>query len=130
MPAGELAIPDAHATAVFRIFQEILTNIARHAQASVVVVTLLHEDSILWLEVEDNGVGMEEGCMNSSNSLGILGMQERAEILGGKVSFRRNRPKGTAVTVQIPLPEMPAATAEPVVFHPAFVEPEGKQSAA
>ncbi|HZV36692.1 MAG TPA: sensor histidine kinase [Verrucomicrobiae bacterium] len=130
VPVGELSIPDAHATAVFRIFQEILTNIARHAQATLVVISLIHEDDNLLLDVEDNGIGMSEDRISDPNSLGILGMQERAEALGGRVVFRRNRRGGTTVSVRIPLPDVPAAAEESEVFHPTFVEAETKQSVA
>jgi signal transduction histidine kinase len=130
LPGGDVTLPDAHATAVFRIFQEILTNIARHAQATLVVVSLIHEDANVLLEVEDNGIGISEERIANPNSLGILGMQERAEALGGRVAFRRNRRGGTSVTVQIPLPDMPVKLEEDTVFHPTFVESEQTQSVA
>ena len=130
VPGSRIQMPDAQATAVFRILQEILTNVARHAQATLVVISLLQEDSNLLLEVEDNGIGMNMDCVDDPNSLGLLGMQERAEPLGGKVTFRRNRRGGTTVAVQIPLPNMPDEPEEPFVFQPAFVEKEDTQSAA
>lgn len=130
LPGGDITLPDAHATAVFRIFQEILTNIARHAQASLVVVSLIHEERKVLLEVRDNGVGMSENKISDPSSLGLLGMQERAEALNGRVLFRRNRHGGTTVSVQIPLPHSPKPAEEPLVFHPAFVEAEDTQSAA
>ena len=91
------------ATAAFRIFQEILTNIARHAHATAVIVCLSLDNANLMLEVEDNGVGIKDLDIEDAKSLGILGMQERASLLGGTVKFQRNRGKGTTVTVQIPI---------------------------
>jgi signal transduction histidine kinase len=73
---------------------------------------------------------MSEERIADPNSLGLLGMQERAGILGGKVAFRRNRRGGTTVIVNLPLPDMPPLVEEPVVFHPTFVEPESNQTAA
>lgn len=133
VPSEQLELPDEHATAMFRIFQEILTNIARHAKASLVVISLQREEETLLLEVEDNGVGIKDGQIASPNSLGLLGMQERAGVLGGKVIFRRNRKGGTTVTVQIPLPDSPKVNVEteaPTIFHPTFVESQDTQTAA
>jgi signal transduction histidine kinase len=91
------------ATAIFRIFQEILTNVARHAHASKVRVRLEVDDANLVLEVGDNGKGIPPGEIAGSNSLGLLGMRERAGLLGGKVEIAARPGKGTRVTVSIPL---------------------------
>ncbi|HZQ46947.1 MAG TPA: PAS domain S-box protein, partial [Verrucomicrobiae bacterium] len=103
LPAAPMDVSAEHATAAFRIFQEILTNTARHAHATKVVVCLSIDGTNLMLEVEDNGIGIKDLEIEDAKSLGILGMQERATLLGGKVKFQRNRGKGTTVTVQIPL---------------------------
>lgn len=103
LPTDLMEISKEHATTAFRIFQEILTNIARHAHATEVVVWLSIDGNNLLLEVEDNGVGIKELEIEDTKSLGILGMQERATLLGGMVKFRRNSVKGTTVTMQIPL---------------------------
>jgi signal transduction histidine kinase len=87
---------------VFRIFQETLTNVGRHAAASEVVVRLAKEDSDLTLEVHDNGRGITEGEISSAASLGILGMRERALLLGGEVTVSGAPGKGTTVRVRIP----------------------------
>ena len=88
-------------TALFRVFQEMLTNVARHAQATAVVVRLYEDTENLILFVSDNGRGITEG--ERRNSLGLLGMQERAGNFGGKVEIRGVVGKGTDVTLKIPL---------------------------
>jgi signal transduction histidine kinase len=91
------------ATAAFRIFQEILTNVARHAQATQVEVTLEESASFLTLQVRDNGRGMTESEIHSPKSIGLLGMQERARLRAGEVQFQGTPGKGTTVTVRLPL---------------------------
>ncbi|MEJ2559810.1 MAG: sensor histidine kinase [Anaerolineae bacterium] len=91
------------ATAAFRIFQEILTNVARHAQATQVEVTLEESASFLTLQVQDNGRGMTESEIHSPKSIGLLGMQERARLRTGEVQFQATPGKGTTVTVRLPL---------------------------
>jgi signal transduction histidine kinase len=89
-------------TAFFRIFQETLTNIIRHANATRVEVHLGEEDGRLALEVRDNGRGISEEEIRNTKSIGLLGMRERAALLGGEVIVRGQPGKGTAVTVRIP----------------------------
>ncbi len=91
------------ATALFRIFQEILTNVARHAKASRVDVELAASNGHLILEVKDNGRGIPESKLAGEVSLGILGMRERAMLLGGKLGIRGAPGKGTTVIVSIPI---------------------------
>ena len=90
-------------TAVFRIFQEILTNVARHAGATRVDVLITEEARHLVLEVRDNGKGITEEQVLAAQSLGLLGMQERAHVFGGSISFRGLPGEGTTVRVLIPL---------------------------
>ena len=90
-------------TAVFRIFQEALTNVARHADASRIVVHLRIAHATLHLEVGDDGVGMPEVALGRL-SLGLLGMRERARRLGGDCSVRRREPCGTVVVLDLPIP--------------------------
>ena len=95
-------MPDqARATVVFRIFQEILTNIARHAQATHVRIELRITARKVVLDVRDNGVGISPKAA-AGNSLGIIGMRERALLFGGVVSIETIKPSGTAVIVEIP----------------------------
>ena len=88
-------------TAVFRIFQEALTNIARHASATTVRVRLELERGRVKLEVEDDGVGIPVAA--HTTSLGLIGMRERARRLGGACEVHRRDPRGTLVTVTVPL---------------------------
>jgi signal transduction histidine kinase len=90
------------ATNVFRIFQEALTNIARHAGAHHVEVALGLDHGMLRLEISDDGIGMPEVGPRGT-TLGILGMRERAWRLGGECTAKRRVPRGTVVTVVVPL---------------------------
>ncbi len=102
LPEDDVAIDPETATALFRIFQETLTNVARHAEASEVDVLLEREDGDLTLEVHDNGKGITEDKLSDRESLGILGMRERALLLGGELAIIGAPEKGTTVTVRIP----------------------------
>ncbi len=88
-------------TAVFRIFQESLTNVARHSHASRVAVTLEHRRTDLVLEVRDDGIGIVEADASHVRSIGLAGMRERAQLVGGGFSIS-GAPGGTTVLVQIP----------------------------
>lgn len=92
-------------TALYRIFQEALTNIARHSKAEQVEVNLEIKDNNLQLEIIDNGIGYDIDGSKNEKSLGILGMQERVHILGGTFSIHGEKEKGTSVIVEIPLKE-------------------------
>jgi len=94
--------PD-RATAVFRIFQETLTNIVRHADATQVDVHLRQEGDKLVLEVQDNGRGMTGRELSGTRSLGLLGMRERATMLDGEVNIIGRQGKGTTVGVRFPI---------------------------
>jgi signal transduction histidine kinase len=89
-------------TAFFRIFQETLTNIIRHARATRVEVRLAEVGNHVLLEVKDNGRGILEAEMHNTKSIGLLGMRERAALLGGEVRVRGEPGKGTTVSVRIP----------------------------
>jgi signal transduction histidine kinase len=93
---------DETATALFRIFQEILTNVAKHAHASRVRVRFCIEDSRLVLAVSDNGRGFTPTSGDKPKGFGILGMGERAEALGGRVEINSESAQGTTVTVSLP----------------------------
>ena len=91
------------ATSVFRVFQEMLTNVARHASASRVDVTLEQRGDDLRLTVRDNGRGITPGLAVSSRAFGLLGMRERALLLGGEIELVSVPRRGTTVTLRIPL---------------------------
>jgi signal transduction histidine kinase len=102
----ELA-PDA-ATALYRVAQEALTNVARHAHASRVTVTLAARDAGLCLRVEDDGSGLA-GPAAGRHALGLLGMKERAAMLGGEVTFTPGAAQGTVVELRVPLARVVAS---------------------
>ena len=98
-------IDGGRATAVFRIVQEALSNVAAHARATRVSVVITRADQQLRLTVTDNGTGIAPGRSVSRGSLGLRGMHERAELLDGTVDVRPHRPRGTLVHITIPLGE-------------------------
>lgn len=102
LPGTDLAIDSGRATALFRILQETLTNIARHAGASRADITLAQENGNLSLEIHDNGRGIGEKHRSTAGSLGILGMRERALLLGGDLDIAGDPGCGTTVKVRIP----------------------------
>ena len=89
-------------TAIFRIFQEALTNVARHAEATRVRVELEDGPDEVVLVVLDDGKGITEGQVSDPKSLGLIGMRERVRAWGGDVVFRNVPGRGTAVTVRVP----------------------------
>ena len=103
LPSDALGLDRERSTAAFRVFQELLTNIARHANATRIDVAMQVDSGALVLAVEDNGKGIEEAAIFSPKSLGLLGMRERVLPFGGKVEFARAGDQGTRVTVSIPL---------------------------
>jgi hypothetical protein len=90
-------------TAVFRIVQEALTNVARHASASKVSIDMKTHTGHLIVEVRDNGIGLREGDRYKSDSFGLIGMHERAQYLGGWLSMSGMPGEGACLTLHIPL---------------------------
>jgi signal transduction histidine kinase len=97
----EMFAPDV-STALFRILQETLTNVARHARATRVEVVKQKQRDRLVLRIRDNGRGFDPEDPSISKSLGLLGMRERAAILGGQVTIASAPGRGTSVTASIP----------------------------
>jgi signal transduction histidine kinase len=93
------------ATTIFRVFQEALTNVARHAEATAIRISLEVGESQIALQIEDNGKGITPEAIADSRSLGLLGMTERASALGGRVAVAPIKPQGTRVTLRLPLAE-------------------------
>ena len=101
--APDLELDDPYATAIFRILQESLTNVSRHAQASLVEVTLDAHEGEAMLTVRDNGVGFRTDAPHKPSSYGLMGVAERAYLLGGNVKIDSERNRGTTIEVRIPL---------------------------
>jgi signal transduction histidine kinase len=96
----DIVFNQGQATAIFRIFQEALTNILRHADATRVDIAMAHEGGEFVLAINDNGRGMT-GIEKSG--LGILGMQERVRLVGGKIEIRGVEGSGTTISVRVPI---------------------------
>lgn len=102
-PRDHVALNPEQSTAIFRIFQETLTNIRRHAEATRVDVTMLVNAREFVLKVTDNGRGITEEEKSGQMSIGLLGMRERAHMIGGEIEVASVDGKGTTVTVRLPL---------------------------
>lgn len=105
LPNDELNLDSDKTTALFRIFQESLTNILRHSEANKVNISMTVHHSNIYLEIKDNGKGITGEQIKDFKSLGIHGMKERAIVFGGEVTIEGISGKGTIVKVQIPLDE-------------------------
>ena len=103
LPESELELDRDRATAIFRIFQELVTNVARHASATEVSVQLTPEAGWVVLEVSDNGRGITAAERSRPNALGLLGMRERALQFGGSVEIQGIEGHGTRAVVRIPV---------------------------
>ncbi|MEJ2049891.1 MAG: histidine kinase [Calditrichota bacterium] len=97
------ALNQVQDVAIFRIVQETLTNVSRHAEASEVWVTINVQEEQLYLTVRDNGIGMDPDSRDRLNSFGILGMRERAADFGGHLSIVSEPYSGTEVILKLPL---------------------------
>jgi signal transduction histidine kinase len=85
------------------VYQEALTNVARHAHASAVQTSLEEKDGYLLLTVKDNGDGFDSNEALTQNSWGLVGMRERAMMLQGDLKIERAKPNGTVVTLKVPM---------------------------
>lgn len=103
LPEREPEVEPARATALFRIFQEILTNIARHAGATQVDVGVTAAVGNLLIEVDDDGRGFDPASPEAAASLGLLGMRERAAEFGGLVGIHSEPGRGTRITLALPM---------------------------
>jgi signal transduction histidine kinase len=100
---GEISVDDHVATAFFRILQESLNNITRHAHATYVRVDLRLQDGALRMTVADNGCGMHPSMRDKPASFGLVGIEERVKILRGKFTVRSGPGLGTTLTVSVPV---------------------------
>jgi signal transduction histidine kinase len=98
-----ITLPPAHSTAVFRIVQEALTNIAKHAKASHAVVAIRHAGESLEIAIRDNGVGFAADDPRKPESFGLLGLRERISLLRGTASIDSAPGMGTRIVVTLPL---------------------------
>ena len=96
-----IVLDTKRSTTVFRIFQETLTNVLRHAQAKNIDVTLSENNGSITLQVCDDGIGIKPDQVSNVRSLGLLGMRERALVWGGKVIIESANNQGTTVTIEI-----------------------------
>ncbi|MFH1196877.1 MAG: PAS domain S-box protein [bacterium] len=90
-------------TAIYRIFQEMLTNIIRHSKATEIICRIMEGNNNLILLIEDNGIGIPENKLNDLNSLGLIGMRERAILLGGEIKIIPADGKGTKIILTVPM---------------------------
>lgn len=95
--------PPSQSTAMFRIVQEALTNVTRHARAAKVTITLEEENQTLVLRLQDDGRGADEAELSGPRALGVLGMKERARLAGGNLKITSEPGAGTTITVIMPL---------------------------
>ncbi len=100
---AEIDLPRAHATAVFRIVQESLANVAKHAKASRVEVAIARNGAEVRLVIRDDGVGFAPQDPRKPDSFGLLGLRERASLLGGTASVTSAPGAGTRIEVRLPV---------------------------
>lgn len=105
LDAEDITLDRDRNTAIFRIFQETLTNVARHAKATQVTVSLKEKEGMIELTVKDNGKGITKEEIAHPKSYGLIGIRERAKILNGNSIIKGVHGKGTSVTVEIPVHE-------------------------
>lgn len=103
----DIDLGEEESIALFRIFQEALTNVSKHAQADTVDIRLVHTGDAIVLEVSDDGVGMSDADLGKPRSFGLRGVRERAASLGGEVAVQARVPRGTLL--QVTLPAQPTA---------------------
>lgn len=100
---GGTSLDEGFSLALFRIVQEALNNVKWHSQATKVLVKLVKENNHIELKIKDNGIGIKQADLKRPSSFGIIGMRERASLLGGKLDVRAVPNKGTSVLVHFPL---------------------------
>ncbi|MCK5212781.1 MAG: sensor histidine kinase, partial [Dehalococcoidia bacterium] len=105
LPENDDRIPPTHAIVLYRVLQELLTNIARHSKATSVRASLFMNEDSITLEIADNGIGISSSDVETSNSFGILGIRERLRPIEGEFTISGKRHKGTVATVRVPLTE-------------------------
>ena len=99
---GQLPASAEVSIAVFRVYQELLPNVARHAHATQIITRFTQKDAWLVLTVSDNGIGMTSNEWTDPSSLGLLGMRERMMLIGGDIALQSVPGEGTTITVRVP----------------------------
>ena len=99
---ADISVDAEYSTALFRIFQELLTNVLRHAKATKVAVKLSDQGSSIILEITDNGVGIAKKHLSKTNSFGLFDICERVQICNGEMRIIGRKKTGTTITVTIP----------------------------
>ena len=114
---NEFELGDKNTTVLFRIMQESLNNIVRHAQASHVLIDMQRRGGALFLRIADDGIGLPRDRIGKKNTFGLTGIEERIVALGGKFSASSLPGQGMAITVSIPLPFQPLRQAQVTGLH-------------
>ncbi len=102
-PVSDPVLPQQTATCAYRIVQEALTNVWKHSRAAQAKVKVAFSKGNVSVSVSDDGIGVDFKKLSDASSLGLLGMRERASLVGGKLTVRRNRGKGLRVTADLPV---------------------------
>lgn len=108
---AQYKLDDDQATALFRILQESLANVSRHAQANQITISLSQDGGNVLMKVADNGIGLVPNCRRKTHSYGLIGIKERVNTLHGEMTIDSRKNEGTALTVIIPI-TYPAESAE------------------
>jgi signal transduction histidine kinase len=105
LPPSDVSMDEEKAVAIFRIVQESLTNVARHAKATMVQIALESEPGAFVVEVKDNGIGFDTSAPRKEKTLGLMGISERAMAVGGELTISSQPGEGTLVRLRIPAEE-------------------------
>ena len=101
--AGDVLLQPEVVTAIFRIYQELLTNVARHANAGLVTVLLQIKNDWLFFSLKDNGTGFDPAGISKKKTLGLLGIKERTLLLKGTYEFKSKPGEGSQTIISIPV---------------------------
>jgi signal transduction histidine kinase len=99
----EIQVSPEIATGIFRVYQECLTNVLRHSEASTVLCDLQLEQDVLMFQVADNGIGFSSASLAEKKTLGLRGMRERIKLLGGSFDITSVMGMGTTILITVPL---------------------------
>ena len=102
--ADDIELDETYNIALFRIVQEALTNVAKHAKATRVKIVLGKNGNIINLSIVDNGIGFDSKVSNRKKSFGLLGMEERVMLLDGNINIKSESGRGTEISINMPMP--------------------------